>query len=114
MNNKTVNIILLAAFLLPVILIFWPFAQWNDGMSLFLRVIPAISVQLLVCRTTRREFIKTTPIVITAAAALWGSYLYCTSPSWSNATLGGLIADYISMFICCITVYIIYKVKEKI
>lgn len=114
MSNKTINYILLTGLFVPVILLFWPFAEWNDTASLILRIIPAISVQQLVCRTTKKEFIRAVPIAFSAAAALWGTYLYFTSEHWINATAGGLIADYVSMFICCAAVYAVYKIKEKI
>ena len=55
MSNKTINYILLAGFFVPVILLFWPFAEWNDTASLILRIIPAISVQQLVYRTTKKR-----------------------------------------------------------
>lgn len=113
MSNRTTNYILLAGSFVPVILLFWPFAYWNDTASLILRIIPAISVQQLVCRNTEKEFIKALPIAFSAAAALWGLYLYFTSSHWVNATVVDLIADYVSMFICCAAVYIAYKIKEK-
>ena len=113
MSNKTINYILLAGLFVPVILLFWPFAQWSEAAGLVLRIIPAISVQQLVCRTTKNEFIRAVPIAFSAAAAMWGAYLYFTSEHWINATAGDLLADYVSMFICCATVYAVYKIKEK-
>ena len=113
MSNKTVNSILLAGFFIPLILIFWPFAQWNETLNLILRIIPAISVQHLVCRSIKNEFMKAVPVAFSAAIALWGTYLFFTSDHWVNATAADLIADYVSMFICCATVYIVYKMKEK-
>jgi len=113
MSSKTINYILLAGFFVPVILLFWPFAHWNGTASLILRIVPAISVQQLVCRITKKESIRAVPIAFSAAAALWGTYLYFTSEHWINATAGGLITDYVSMFICCAAVYTVYKIKEK-
>ena len=55
MSNKTINYILLTGLFVPVILLFWPFAEWNGTASLILRIIPAISVQQLVCRTTKKN-----------------------------------------------------------
>ena len=44
--KKMTNILLLTFTILPLVLLFWPFAQWNSAMSLVLRVIPSISAQI--------------------------------------------------------------------
>ena len=111
--KRTINFLLIFAIICPIALLLWPFAEWNDTASLIFRIIPAISVQQLVCRTTKKEFIRAVPIAFSAAAALWGTYLYFTSEHWINATAGDLLSDYVSMFICCAAVYAVYKIKEK-
>ena len=105
---------LVAAVMIPVVLLFWPFAMWNDTMALLLRIIPSLAVQVLLCRMGKRNIIKVIPALLVGVAAGWGTYLYFTSPHWNNATVGGLIADYVSPFICCVVVLIIYRLtKEK-
>ena len=96
------NIIFAAGTILPLVLLFWPFARWGGIMALLLRVIPAVSAQLLLCRW---EKCKALPLVLTGLFALWGVYLFCTSPAWRYATVTGLFADYISPFLGCIAAY---------
>lgn len=106
---KTVNSWLVVAIIVPVVLLFWPFAMWNDTMNVVLRVIPSLAAQVLLCRVGRWNFVKVIPAVLTGAFAAWGTYLYCTSPHWSNVTFwGGLIADYASPFISCGIILIVY------
>ncbi|MBQ8144377.1 MAG: hypothetical protein IJ452_02560 [Butyricicoccus sp.] len=88
--------------MLPLVLLFWPFAQWSGAISLLLRVLPAVSAQLLLCRLGR---CRALPLLLTGLFALWGTYLFCTSPSWRHATVTGLTADYISPFFGCIAAY---------
>ena len=113
--KKVSNILLIYAIVIPVVLLFWPFAKWNDAMSLILRVISSIAVQILFCRVGRWNAIKIIPTVLTGACAAWGTYLYITSPHWVNATFwGSLVADYISPFICCIVVFVAWIwIKKK-
>ena len=108
--KKTVNILLTLAVILPLTLLFWPFVQWNDTVSLMLRVIPSLSAQILLCRVGKRIWIKAIPTVITGAVALWGIYLYFTSPHWVTATVCGLLSDYVSPFTCCAAVLAVYLI----
>ena len=112
--KKSANLLLVVAIVIPIVLLFWPFARWNDTISLILRVIPSLAAQALLCRIGRRNIVKAIPAVLTGAFAAWGAYLYFTSPHWINATFwGSLIADYVSPFICCILVLIACLLIKK-
>ena len=106
--KHTANILLIIAVVFPLILLFWPFAQWDGVMSVLLRAVPALAAQLLLCRMGKHPLIKAIPTLLTGALAAWGTYLYFTSPHWNNATVGDLIADYVSPFLCCLAVLIPY------
>ena len=108
--KKTTNILLLVAVVLPLVLIFWPFAQWNNVMSFLLRIIPSLSAQILLCRVGKHSWIKSIPAVVTGAVALWGTYLYFTTSHWQNAMVTGLLVDYVSPFTCCAAVLAVYLI----
>ncbi|MBR5316831.1 MAG: hypothetical protein IKU39_02950 [Lachnospiraceae bacterium] len=114
-EKKIIDALLVIAVIIPIVLLFWPFAMWNDLMSVILRVIPSFAVQVLVLRVGKWNIIKALPILITGIFAVWGTYLYFTSPHWSNATFwGSLIADYASPFISClVTLLVCILVKKK-
>ena len=111
--KKTANILLVYAVIIPLILLFWPFAEWNDAMSVILRIIPSVAVQVFLCRICKSNIVKAVPALLTGAFAAWGTYLFFTSPHWSNATIGDLVADYVSPFICCIVVMVAYQLTKK-
>lgn len=111
--KKTTNILLVFAIIIPLVLLFWPFAEWHGIMALILRIIPAIAVQALVCRICKSNIVRAIPALLTGAFATWGTYLFFTSPHWSNATAGDLIADYISPFIACIVVLLACLLIKK-
>ena len=111
--KKTTNILLVFALIIPLVLLFWPFAEWNDAMSVILRITPSVAVQVLLCRICKSNIVKAVPALLTGAFATWGTYLFFTSPHWSNATVGGLITDYVSPFMCCIVVLTTYLLAKK-
>ena len=112
--KKTINTLLIVAVIVPAALLFWPFARWNNAMSLILRVILSLAAQVLLFRVGKRNIVKALPVLLTGVEAAWGTYLYFTSPHWSNATFwGSLIADYVSPFISCIIALIACLLIKK-
>ena len=111
--KKAVNILLTVAVILPLTLLFWPFAQWNEIMSLMFRIIPSLAAQMLFCRTGKHVIVEFIPVFATGVLALWGTYLYFTSSHWANATVGGLLSDYVSPFICCFAVFAVCLITKK-
>ena len=110
--KKTVDILLLIAAVLSITLLMWPFAEWNNVMSVVLRVIPSLATQLLFCRVCKSKRIQAVPVFLSGAIAVWGIYLFLTSPHWSNATVVDLIADYVSPFISCEAVLLARLLKK--
>ena len=101
--KKTVDVLLTVAVIAPVVLLFWPFAMWNDAMAVTLRVVPSLAAQVLLFRVGKWNIVRALPVLITGAFAVRGTYLYFASPHWANATFwGSLIADYVSPFISCV------------
>lgn len=112
--KNAINILLVIAVIIPIALLLYPFAMWNDAMLLILRIIPSFAVQLLFCRVGKFKVIKAIPFLLTGVLAIWGTYLYFTSPHWVNATFwGSLIADYVSPFICCSIALCISLLEKK-
>ena len=112
--KKVTNTLLVFAIIIPLVLLFWPFATWHGIMALILRIIPGIAVQALVCRFCKSNIVRAIPALLTGAFAVWGTYLFFTSPHWINATASGLIADYISPSIGCVAVLLAcWLIKRK-
>lgn len=86
-----------------------------DGLLVIAVVILSFAVQVLLLRVGKWNIVKALPVLIMMSSfAVWGTYLYFTSPHWSNATFGGsLIADYTSPFISCLIALIIYILAKK-
>ena len=111
--KKTISFLLVFAAIIPLVLLFWPFAQWDGAISVILRIIPAIAVQVLLCKISKSNIAKIVPALLTGALAAWGTYLFFTSPHWRNATVSVLIADYVSPFIACFAVLLYCLLAKK-
>lgn len=112
--KNTINALLAVAVIIPIVLLMWPFAMWNDVMAVILRVIPSFAGQVLLLRVGKWNIVKTLPVLLTGVLAAWGNYLYFTSPHWINATFwGSLIADYTSPFISCMVALAICILAKK-
>ena len=109
--KKNSNIWLAVATVIPVVLLFWPFAMWNDSVSVILRVIPSFAVQVLLFRLGKWNILKVLPVLIAGAFAAWGTFLYFTSPHWINATCWDLLADYMSPFLSCLIALFFCKLQ---
>lgn len=102
MKRSTLNGLLVAGTVVPLVALFWPFAQYGTVTGIVLRFAAAFCLQLLLCRVRVHRIVAAMPIAACLVIALWGGYLFLTSDSWINATFGGYIADYVTMLIGCI------------
>lgn len=116
MKKTTVNILCGLGIVLPLVLLLWPmpFIMWHPLVATVLRMIPAISAQILFCGVTKFEWIRIVPLVLTGLLAGWGTLLYFTSESWVDSTFIDLLADYISPFIGCVIVWGIWYIQKKV
>ena len=112
--KKPIDRLLVAVVVLPVVLLFWPFAMWNDAMSVILRVIPSFAIQVFLFRVGKWKIVRILPLLIAGAFSAWGTYLYLTSPHWINATFwGSLIGDCVSPFLSCLVAFIACTLARK-
>ena len=107
--NLNAAIILFASFF---VLLMQGFGLPSIGsvLDLILRIVAAASAQVLFCVNIKQPWLRIIPLILTVAFALWGGWLFLTSDSWVNATLGDYIADYCTPALGCAVAYIIYLV----
>ena len=108
MKKYVVNIV--AGSILCVslfVLLMQGFALPSTGAALnfLLRLVAAASAQMLFCINMRHPWLRMIPIVLTAACAMWGGWLFLTSDSWVNATVWDYFADYCTPAIGCAATY---------
>ena len=112
MKRAKVAVFVIVA-VVPIVLLNLPFVMWNDTMSLILRIVSSFAFQILMLSIGKHVVVKVIPLLFTGAFAAWGTYLYCTSSTWSKVTLWGLLTDYVSPFICCSIVFCIGFLRKE-
>ena len=75
------------------------------ALNLILRLAAAASAQVLFSANMRQPWLRSIPLVFTAAFALWGGWLLFTSDSWVNATVWDYFADYCTPTLGCALAY---------
>lgn len=114
MKKRIIDILLATGLLAAIALIFQYIWSIGDVLHAAARLTAGFCGQLLLCRLPVFRVIKALPAIATGILALWGAYLFFFSASWSSATVGNLIIDYVTPFIGCITALILYAVTVHI
>lgn len=101
------NVLLgLAAVASAMVLLFQSFAfpTITPDACLALRIAGSVCCQWFFLRITDKKALQAIPLYIAGAFAVWGFFLYLTSPSWLGATFSALISDYVIYAIGCLFV----------
>ena len=77
--------------------------------DLLLRFVAASCIQYLTLRGCRQELFRFLPLMLTFLLAVWGIFLFLTSPSWQNATLSSLLADDVTPLLGCCAAWLLYR-----
>ncbi|MBR5251356.1 MAG: hypothetical protein IKV52_00850 [Oscillospiraceae bacterium] len=109
MKQSVINKLLVAGTVIPIVMLFWPFAQYGTVAGIMLRFVAAFCLQAFFCRIKVHRIVAAIPMTVALVIALWGGYLLLTSESWINATLGGYIADYVTMLFGCVAAVAVEK-----
>ena len=94
---------------------FWPMAYWSSETLVVLRITAAFCAQLFLCRTVRHGMIRLLPLLLCAGLALWGGWLFFTSPVWasSNVSLLWYGLDSCSPVIACAAACLLIKWRQN-
>ena len=97
-------VLLMQGFVLPSI---------GPVLDLILRIVAAASAQVLFYVNIKQPWLRSIPLILTIAFALWGGWLFLTSDSWVNATLRDYIADYCTPAAACSVTYILSLIANE-
>ena len=110
--RKSVSLILCFVCLYILFMQGFGFPSVSPAVDLLLRLLAAGSIQLFFLSCFRKKAVQLLPLLLTVLLALWGGWLFCSSPSWQNATLLGYLADYCSpAFACGLTIFLEHKLS---
>lgn len=102
---KTVwNVLLgLTAAVCALALLFQGFAftALSPFLALCLKIVGTLCCQWFFLRISRNKLVQAVPLMVSGILAVWGFFLFLTSPSWIHATFSDFLADYASYAIVC-------------
>lgn len=87
------------------LLVFQGFAapSLSEIQNALLRFAAAFFLQWLLLRVGKNVWIRSLPLAAVGILAVWGFFLFLTSPSWQNATLWHYLADYATPLLGAVT-----------
>ncbi len=114
-NNmkKAIDTVLILAFIIAVMIHFYPFAMWNDFTLSLLRFISAFSIQLLLCRVVKNKVLRIVPTISAILFSCWSTWLFLTSSSWHSATFIDLVSHHLIFLIGCGSAWLIFLLGVK-
>ena len=74
-----------------------------------LRFLASLCLQLLTLRMGRKEIVRYGPMAAAFLIAVWGFFLFLTSPSWQGTVFGAALADYLRPICGCVTGWLIHR-----
>lgn len=74
-----------------------------------LRFLASLCLQLLTLRMGRKEIVCYGPMAAAFLIAVWGFFLFLTSPSWQGTVFGAALADYLTPICGCVTGWLIHR-----
>lgn len=86
----------------------------SPALCVILRILTAVFGQWLFLRLFQKKLLRAIPTLAAAMAAVWGFFLYLSSPSWVGATLKSLFADYVSFLLGCCLVWVFAWLMPRI
>lgn len=81
------------------------FPSLSPAVLVLLRIAGAVCLQWLFLGLWQKTLVRAIPSMAAGCFAVWGFFLYLTSPSWRGATFGDLMADNFSYLGGCLLVY---------
>lgn len=101
----SILLLVFQGFLIPAL------ATW---LCVLLRLVGAICLQLLLLRTAQKKWIQALPAIAAGVMAVWGFFLWLTSPSWRGVTFTVFFGDYAMPLAGCALVWLLHVFKPQL
>ena len=72
-----------------------------------LKILGTLCCQWFFLRISRNRLVQAIPMMIAGILAVWGFFLYLTSPSWLHATFSNFVSDYALYLLICLGVMLL-------
>lgn len=107
--KRRVDWVLALVAVTALVVHFWPMAYWSSTTLVLLRVTAAFCTQMGFCRRGWKLPVRLLPLLGASLLALWGGWLFCTSPAWADASFAGYFWDYCSPALACAAAWFVHR-----
>ncbi len=107
MKKGMINASMIVIFIVSLYIVVFQgfgFPNISNGLDAFLRILLAVSVQVLIITNLKPIWIRLLPTVIAAGIALWGVYVH-----WADMTFGMYFVDYGTFLVGCALGWLVVK-----
>ena len=78
--------------------------ELTPSMILWLKILGTLCCQWFFLGITRKKVVQAIPFILSGILAVWGFFLYLTSPSWLHATFDKFVTKYAMYVLICLGV----------
>ena len=79
----------------------------SPSLILWLKIGGTLCCQWFFLRISKKKIIQSIPVIASGIAAIWGFFLFLTSPSWLHATFAHFVSDYALYVLICLGVLLL-------
>ena len=79
----------------------------SDSLILLLRILGTVCCQWFFLRISKKKVVQAIPLMVSGIVAVWGFFLYLTSPSWLHETFSHFVSYYGLYVLICLGVLLI-------
>ena len=90
------------------------FTALNPSMIFGLKILGTLCCQWFFLRISRNKLVQAIPMMLAGILAVWGFFLYLTSPSWLHATFAHFVSDYALYLLVCLGVMLLKWLLPRI
>lgn len=90
------------------------FTAMSPQLMLWLKILGTLCCQWFFLRISNKRVIQAIPLMLSGIAAVWGFFLYLTSPSWLHATFAHFVRDYALYMLICLGVLLLQWLLPRI
>ena len=83
------------------------FTALSPQFMLWLKIGGTVCCQWFFLRISKKAVIQAIPFMVSGIVAVWGFFLFLTSPSWLHATFAHFISDYAMYVLICLGVMLL-------
>ena len=90
------------------------FTALSPELILWLKILGTLCCQWFFLRITKKMILQSIPLMVSGIIAVWGFFLYLTSPSWLHATFAHFVSDYALYSLVCLGVLVLKWLLPRI